>query len=49
MSILSELSGDEIIKVLKSIVGHDGIKEYFCPAKTDGVICNYCVAKKLEI
>ena len=36
-------------KVQYRVVGHDGIKEYFCPAKTDGVICNYCVAKKLEI
>ena len=35
-------------KVQYRTVGHDGIKEYFCPAKTDGLICGFCVAKKLQ-
>ncbi len=34
-------------RVQYKIVEHDGIKEYHCPAKTDGVICNYCIAKHL--
>lgn len=32
-------------KVQYEIVEHDGIKEYHCPVKTEGVICKYCVAR----
>lgn len=27
-------------------VGENGEREFFCSAKTDSVICNFCVAKK---
>ncbi len=28
------------------VVETDGKKEYYCPAKQDSLICNYCVSKK---
>ena len=29
------------------IVEKDGKKEYYCPAKQDSIICNFCVSKAL--
>ncbi len=30
----------------REVVREDGEREYYCSAKTDSIICNFCVAKK---